>query len=280
MTKYTIYFHTCRISDKSYIGYTKSTMIDRWDAHVYDAFKKNSTFAFHRALRKYGIENFDHQILEECCDLASAKRQEIFWIAVKKSFENGYNMTKGGDSPPIFERTLKYKENHRKATSLGTKAAYQRVEVQENVKKSFTVQRRANISQKQKEVQNRDDVRSPKCKSVLQVDVKSLQVIAKFDSACLASRVTNISQTHIHGCASGKRRIAGGYFWFFEGADIENRFKKTNAKAISQFAKNGDFVANFQSIHEAQIATGIRNISRCASGKTKFAGGFAWKWIT
>lgn len=48
---------------------------------------------------------------------------------------------------------------------------------------------------------------------------------------------------------------------------------------ITQYTKSGVFVSDFNSMLEAEDATGIKNgnISQCCSGKRKTAGGFTWK---
>lgn len=51
----------------------------------------------HRAIRKYGIENFTFSIIEECNkDILNDKEQ--YWISFYDSFENGYNLTSGGET--------------------------------------------------------------------------------------------------------------------------------------------------------------------------------------
>lgn len=51
----------------------------------------------HRAIRKYGIENFTFSIIEECSkDILNDKEQ--YWIDFYDSFENGYNLTSGGEA--------------------------------------------------------------------------------------------------------------------------------------------------------------------------------------
>lgn len=51
---------------------------------------------FHRALLAYGENNFKWSILEKC-DKNKLNEREIYWISVYNSFNNGYNMTSGGD---------------------------------------------------------------------------------------------------------------------------------------------------------------------------------------
>lgn len=53
-------------------------------------------------MRKYGIENFTIEILEEIEDNRSSEREK-YWIEQKRSYKNGYNATIGGDGQPYLD---------------------------------------------------------------------------------------------------------------------------------------------------------------------------------
>lgn len=87
------------INGKCYIG--QSINIERrWNDEKKRAFQSTSrcyNYPLSRAFRKYGIENFTFEVLEEC------KREELnekekFWIAKYNSYFNGYNQNLGGES--------------------------------------------------------------------------------------------------------------------------------------------------------------------------------------
>lgn len=60
----------------------------------------NIIIVFHKAFRKYGINNFSFSILEEIEDEKYRFEREIFWINYYDSYKKGYNETFGGDSGP------------------------------------------------------------------------------------------------------------------------------------------------------------------------------------
>jgi len=98
---YIIYKHINKQNGKAYIGLSSMTLEARWNGHVNDA-KCGSTLIFHRAIIKYGIESWDHTILEAHDSLDDAKNAEMRLIEQHKTFfleypEMGYNMTRGGD---------------------------------------------------------------------------------------------------------------------------------------------------------------------------------------
>jgi group I intron endonuclease len=98
-----IYRATNVINGKCYIGQTAGSLNDRKNTHIRYAYRKNSMCIFHRALRKYGIQNFIWEILCECESKPILNVIETFKIIVNNSHwtENGYNMTWGGDGVPF-----------------------------------------------------------------------------------------------------------------------------------------------------------------------------------
>ena len=94
-----IYCITNKINGKCYVG--QSINIEqRWKAHRTRPFCTNNSqynSIFYRAIRKYGLENFIFTVLEECSQDILNER-EVFWIKKLDSYNNGYNLTEGGDS--------------------------------------------------------------------------------------------------------------------------------------------------------------------------------------
>ena len=89
-----IYKISNSINDKLYIGKTCTTLSNRWSHHISDYTKYD--WHLYRAMRKYGIENFSIELVEECED-NKLNEQEQYWINYYNSYNNGYNMTLGGE---------------------------------------------------------------------------------------------------------------------------------------------------------------------------------------
>lgn len=107
---YIIYKHTNQITGKSYVGQTKQSLNRRWCQHVADASYENKrgyTSHFRKALRKYGSEVWEHEILEEGLDKIEADLREIHWIFHYNTYYAGYNSTLGGCNAPISDETRK-----------------------------------------------------------------------------------------------------------------------------------------------------------------------------
>ena len=100
-----IYKITNKVNGKSYIGQTRYTVEFRWRQHIH---KKDNVY-FHNAIRKYGIDNFIVETLEEC-DYKDLNSREIFYIAKYNTFKEGYNLTIGGDGNRTLLLDDKYDE--------------------------------------------------------------------------------------------------------------------------------------------------------------------------
>lgn len=95
-----IYKITCKTTHKIYIGKSESTVLDRWKGHCRAAFLPSHSdynFPFHRAIRKYGIEDFIIETIDESNNSEELKQKEIYWIEFYDSYNKGYNSTRGGD---------------------------------------------------------------------------------------------------------------------------------------------------------------------------------------
>lgn len=85
-------------SSKSYVGITLKTLEKRWSKHVEHAMGKRSNGALYAAMRKYGADSFQREVLAESDDWAELCRMEIDAIRdLKTRAPNGYNLTDGGE---------------------------------------------------------------------------------------------------------------------------------------------------------------------------------------
>jgi group I intron endonuclease len=100
MSSYAIYKCTNKINNKSYIGFD-SNWPSRKRKHLYDAFNinaKNYNCHFYRALRKYDVKHFQWEIIYESDDKNHCLNiMEPHFIKEHNTFNDGYNMTQGGE---------------------------------------------------------------------------------------------------------------------------------------------------------------------------------------
>ena len=100
MTIYKIYKATNKISGKSYIGFC-SRWPNRKKEHLNESYREKSdcyNTHFHKAIRKYGFESFEWEIIYESHDGEhTLKIMEPHFISQYDTFQNGYNQTQGGE---------------------------------------------------------------------------------------------------------------------------------------------------------------------------------------
>lgn len=110
-----IYCITNKLNGKRYIGYTSRSIEDRMSEHFASSAYK-SGYAIHKAINKYGKENFEFFVLYEGDD--SLEKEDEF---INK-FGGEYNMTKGGNLPPSqFGKHWKHTNESKKKMSLSSK---------------------------------------------------------------------------------------------------------------------------------------------------------------
>lgn len=95
-----IYKVTCKPTQRSYIGKTRSTQQQRWYQHCSDA-KRGSDTALHQSIREHGREAFEVETLQEWEDISDEvlRAAEIYFIQENNTFHDGYNMQVKGQSP-------------------------------------------------------------------------------------------------------------------------------------------------------------------------------------
>lgn len=93
-----IYKITNLINGNAYVGLSVN-IEKRWKSHKERSmmpFDKEYDKVLYKAFRKYGLENFKFEILEEC-EYDQLKEREMYWIAYYDTYHHGYNATPGGD---------------------------------------------------------------------------------------------------------------------------------------------------------------------------------------
>lgn len=128
-----IYLFRNNLNNKCYVGQTVD-FESRLAQHLYSA-EHDSSCHIHRAIRKYGIENFSVSILEEP-KISELDEREIFWIKNYDSYNSGYNMTLGGEG----NRGYKMTEIDKKKISEASKKNWANPEYREKVISALTGQ--------------------------------------------------------------------------------------------------------------------------------------------
>lgn len=144
-----IYKITNLINKKEYVGCTIYPIKKRFEEHIYRCLKTDSNTKFCNSVRKYGVKNFNVEIIEEC-DISIIYEREKFYIKEFKSYDNGLNSTFGGEgclgythSPEIRQKiseNVKNGNSHKGKTYeelYGDKADEEREKRRMSVKKGW-----------------------------------------------------------------------------------------------------------------------------------------------
>ena len=208
-----IYRITNLINQKSYIGKTEySNPEKRWNEHKRDIHKDRcKDRALYRAMRKYGVNNFQFEILEETdspCD------RERFYIKKFNTFHYGYNMTRGGDGTSDLNvsdqqvcdlyRNLEYKTLNTIVAAFGIdKLTATKILLRNGIEI-------VPCNQLAKERARR---------KVAQIDLKTGQILRIFDGVNQADRYCKGSK-HISDVCEGRRKSCAGYGWKYIEDDL------------------------------------------------------------
>ena len=119
-----IYKTTNLINGKVYVGQHHGS----FDPHYH-----GSGNLIRAAVKKYGVDNFETILIEECVNDNELNEREVFWISYfdSQDLNKGYNIHKGGISSPLYN-----KQSHRKGKKLSDETRRRMSEADKGKKKS------------------------------------------------------------------------------------------------------------------------------------------------
>lgn len=192
-----IYKITNLSNNKIYIGQSIN-IAARWEEHLY--WSSNSECPIHRALRKYGVNKFSFEIIEEC-PKEELDTREIYWIKYYNSLSpNGYNLTPGGNQTHLYLKVnnqdivddyLQTKSIYKTANNLGIhRHTVSKILDEFNIKKQNVV-----------------------CKDVVMINTKTLEVEKEFPSIVDAADYVGVSESAIRKALKDTCRTSKGHYW-------------------------------------------------------------------
>lgn len=258
-----IYKITNLINGKIYIGQTTKTLQERFEHHVWMALN-GSKFLLHRAIYKYGKNNFNIAIIGEAYSKDELDDKEILWIkyynsCIKFPNSNGYNMTFGGDG---FDKGI-YHPKYGKPVSKETR---------DKISKSMTGKMVGESH--------------PTAKPVLQFSLDG-KFLHEYPSATEGAKAINGGNKNITSCCRGLRNSAYGYVWIYKddyinGKDYSVKHSKNiyNKKPIIQLSMSGEFIREYESLSDgARAVNGASsNINKCCIGERGSHKGYKWMY--
>lgn len=314
MKSYDVYKITNKINNKVYIGITSKGISARWKEHLYNA-EHECPFKLHRAIRKYGKENFTVELIDFCnsWDELAAKEKEYIKQYRSNEDEFGYNLTEGGDGTFGRLHSEETKEKIRQK-ALGR-------EVSDETKRKLSEAGKIRTEGRDAYWKS-GNVGATRRKPVLQY-TKDGKFIREYEGVNIAAKETGIHVTTLVTALKHKNITeskVNPFIWVYKeeypdipstvsaelfakdpdwkptisdqcrkanianrklsetqrNIAIENGMKK--AKAVCQYDKDGNLIETYVSLMEASRATGCdrRSIQRQLQNPVDPSNGRAW----
>lgn len=218
---YMVYCHENKKNGKKYIGITKHQENPQLRWSKGNGYVLNKHFT--NAIKKYGWNNFNHEVIaqnltfEEACNFEKLLISKLDVTNPK----NGYNLALGGIKNELFTKETKSKMSK---SHIGTK-----------------MPRSACI---------------PKMKPVLQFDFLG-NLVEKYESIKDAAFKTGICGHSISACCLNKAKTAGDFIWKFDGKDYNkediynSRIKEIYKVSINKYDIDCNFISSYKNIIEA-----------------------------
>ncbi len=137
---YLVYKHTSP-SGKSYIGITND-----YDRRCTEHQRDPRCRAFHNAIKKYGWDNFTHEILLDQLSEEEALRLEPALILEHDTrYPRGYNLSEGGRGSSLLPESIERLRAHRQANPISAEQQKRMAEARKG--KQFSEERKKNLSE-------------------------------------------------------------------------------------------------------------------------------------
>ena len=237
------------LTDMWYIGQT----IDeegRFKRHIDDGINKRDNIYFHRALRKYGLDNFVYCVLEDNVLRANLNMREMDWIEYYDSFYCGYNLTLGGRKNTIFSEEVKEKLKGKLAWNKGKHH-------------SEETKRKLSESHKGRTTWNKGKHHSEETKRKLSESHKGRTTWMK------GKKHTEEAKRKISEHNKGKKL----------SEETRIKMSKLHGKKVNKYDLSGNFIKEYSCIKDA-VKENLKasHISAVCKGYRKTSGGFIWKY--
>ena len=218
---YCVYIHTSP-SNKRYIGITSQNPERRWRKNG-EGYKKH--IYFYNAIKKYGWDNFEHEILYTNLSKENAEQKEVELIAYYNSnnIKFGYNMSVGGESG---SKGYKHTEEQRKRMSENRKGEkngmYGRHHTKEAIENDRIKHLKENLSEDTihkmsvaKKGKKRDRKSVEKQIDTMSNKVVCLETKTVYKNTIEAGIKNNLDRSTISKVCRKERKTCGGYHWAY-----------------------------------------------------------------
>ena len=181
-------------------------------------------FYIHRALKKYGIENFTFKILEECSQNELNDKEQFYIKTYNSLVPNGYNMIPGGSNGAGLAKgksICQYSLNgdfiasysSAKEASEKTKLSHGTICACCRGERNHTGGYQWRYSNSLLPLKKFQKIVQTKTKKIIQQIDMNNNIINEYSTLSAAGKSNQITISNISECCNGKRKTAGGFKW-------------------------------------------------------------------
>lgn len=253
-----IYKTTNLINGKEYVGFDTKNRIDYLGSGKH----------LNKAIEKYEKVNFKKRILCKCNNVSELHKAEKLYIELYDTFNNGYNLTLGGEGGDTFSG-----KKHTKKTLL---------------KMSNSAKGRVAWNKRISQSQEHKDKRSKALKGRSYIDLhgeKKAQKLKKISSQQRKGKVSyfkgkkHTDEVKKKMSNMAKKRIINGMKGKKHTIETKNKISMAHSIAIVQYDFEGNIINKYDSIKKAIQITGITSLYHILKiSKNNIAGGYVWKY--
>lgn len=295
--KFVIYKVTNKINGKIYIGKTYNFEKRRRE-HIYDI---ENELPFHRALKKYGTDNFEWEIIDTGISDNEIKEKEIYWIkklntCVHFPNSNGYNITLGGEggvswnSRPVLQFDLdgnfiaEYVSCAHASVETGVQPHSINDCANERAGRAGNFQWKFKSECKSFKIPSYKKKESSRKKPIVQLDQEG-NYIKTFSSVTEASMETGLRRSNISSCLINSSHRCGNFQWVYQkdyDPKKDYRYKGPQiGNGIVQLNDDWEIVNHFPNCSEAARHLGepekVHKQIHRALALNKRCRGFYWR---
>lgn len=273
-----IYKTTCLINGKIYIGQT---------IRLNNKNYLGSGTSLTLAIKTYGKENFIRETLMECYNQIELDEWEdlLIWEYNSRDRNIGYNIAKGATIGIIGElnpmklpevrakmsnllKGRKHSDEHRRNNSKAQKG-----HIPHNKGKKASNEAKKKMSESSKGKKHSDETKKKISKYMTGRRVGENHPMFGKQAYNKGIKMSDDQKKKLSESKKGQ-------IPYNKGLKMSDKQKIKLSKPVLQYDKQGNFIAEYYGITEAEIQTNIRksDICGCCKGKLKSAGGYIWKY--
>jgi group I intron endonuclease len=203
-----IYKITNKITSKYYIGQTIQDLNERWRHH---RSPKSNCRYLKLAIKKYGIENFNFDLICICFDNELDKYEYEYIKKYNSLVPNGYNLREGGNNSRHNEQT-----KNKISESLKNRTDFIRSKPQLGKPHSEEVKNKISkaligIKQNPESIQKRSELLTKY--KIFKIDKYSGEVIEIFNGYDEAAKSVGVNKAAIWNVCNGKAKTSKDFIW-------------------------------------------------------------------